>query len=246
MKNNSNISQELIEAIERYHKGTMNKKELKDFNDYLKIDPEFRIQVEDIKTMLLGIEAQSLKEQLDNFHDDIPNTIIKKPNNNKVRFLNYSKIAAAAAIIIAVGSIWFFSSSPNERLYAKYFKPDPGLPTTMSSTDNFDFYDAMVSYKHGDYQKAITKWQVIYEKQSNNDTINYFLGVAHLANKNIEDAIPFLEKTVQSQNAFPLINDAHYYLGLAYLNEGNRKLAKKHFSLSKTDIGKELVLKLTD
>lgn len=224
----------------------MDEKELKDFNDYLKIDPEFRIQVEDIKTMLLGIEAQSLKEQLDNFHDDIPNSTIKKPNNNKIRFLNYSKIAAAAAIIIAVGSIWFFSSSPNEKLYAKYFKPDPGLPTTMSSTDNFDFYDAMVNYKHGDYEIAIDKWQTLVEKKPKNDTINYFLGVAHLANKNIEDAIPFLEKTVQSQNAFPLINDAHYYLGLAYLNGGNRKLAKKHFSLSKTDIGKELILKLTD
>lgn len=244
MKDSNDISQELLEAIERYINGTMDAKELKDFNEYLKIDATFKTQVEDIKTMLLGIETQSLKEQLDVFHETIEDTKTQKNKIQKVRFLNYSKIAAAAAIIIAVGSIWFFSTSPNHRLYATYFKPDPGLPTTMSSsTDNFDFYDAMVHYKHGNYKLAIDKWKVLSEKKPDNDTINYFLGVAHMANKDKTDAIPFLVRAVDDPN-FALINDAYYYLALAYLNVDNVVLAKKHLNLSNTDNSKKLLEEL--
>lgn len=240
MKDNNDISQELLEIIERYINGSMGNQELKDFNQLLEVDDDFKIKVEDIKNMLLGIEAQSLKEQLDGFHDDIPNTIVKKPNNNKIRFLNYSKIVAAAAIIIAVGSIWFFSSSPNERLYAKYFKPDPGLPTTMSSTDNFDFYDAMVNYKHGDYEIAIEKWGKLQQKKPNNDTINYFLGVAQLNNNNELKAIQLLKNaTQQSESVF--LNEAYFYLGLAYLKNNELAKAKESFKSCSSEKSQEII-----
>ncbi len=245
MENNNNISQDLFETIERYLNGTMDIQELKDFNLLLESSDTLKTQISDVKTTLLGIETQSLKEQLDQFHQEIPKTKTQKPLSKKVRFLTFSKIAAAATIIIAIGSIWFFNSQPNQRLYVKYFKPDPGLPTTMGiNEDNFDFYDAMVNYKHGDYTLAISKWSILSHKKPANDTLNYFLGVAHLANKNSDDAIRFLERTVQSKNSFPLINDAHYYLGLAYLKKDNLVLAKKHLLLSHSEAGKELLSKL--
>lgn len=245
MEQNSNISQELFETIERYINNTMDAQELKDFNKLLEVDGAFKLQVEDIKNILLGIETQSLKEQLDDFHNEIPKVTLNN-SPKKTSFLFYSKIAAAAAIIIAVGSIWFFSSSPNQRLYAHYFKPDPGLPTTMGiGDDDFGFYDAMVNYKHGKYKLAIDKWKILSKKKPDNDTLNYFLGVAHLANKNEEDAIPFLERAVEDSD-FALLKDAHYYLGLAYLKFDNRTLAKKHLKLSNTEASKEILLKLTD
>jgi tetratricopeptide (TPR) repeat protein len=245
LKNNSDISQELLEIIENYINGTMNTRELNDFKQLLELDDEFKTKVEDIKTMLLGIENQSLKEQLDEFHKDLPKTKVKKPKDKKVRYLYYSKFAAAAALIIAVGSIWFFSTPQNEKLYTKHFKPDPGLPTTMSSTDNFEFYDGMVSYKHGDYDIAIEKWKTLNETNPENDTLNYFLGVAFLANKNVPDAIPYLENAADAEDNFAFLNDAYYYLGLAYMKEGNIELAKKNLSLSETDTSKLIFSKLT-
>lgn len=223
----------------------MNTRELNDFNQLLELDKDFNTKVEDVKTMLLGIENQSLKEQLDEFHKDIPKTKVKKPKDNKVRYLYYSKFAAAAAVIIAIGSIWFFSTPQNEKLYANYFKPDPGLPTTMSSTDNFDFYDAMVKYKHGDYNIAIDRWKVLSEQNPDNDTLNYFLGVAYMANKNTSEAIPFLERSVEAPDEFVFLNDSYYFLGLAYLKEGNIELAKKNLSLSQVDASKLILSKLT-
>ncbi|WP_298554857.1 tetratricopeptide repeat protein [uncultured Algibacter sp.] len=244
MKDNSEISQELLEIIERYINGSMTIQELKDFNQLLELDKEFKTKVKDVETMLKGIEAQTLKEQLDEFHEAIPQTIIKKPIRGKVRFLNFSKIAVAAALVLAIGGIWFFSSPKNEKLYTNYFKPDPGLPTTMGSTNNFAFYDAMVNYKHGDYNIAIDKWKVLQEKKPENDTLNYFLGVAHLANKNINDAIPFLERSIEAEDGFIFLDEAYLYLGLAYLKEGNVELAKKHLDLSETDTAKAIIAKL--
>lgn len=247
MKDSDNISEEVLETIERYLNGNLSSQELKDFNRLMNLDEDFRQQVEDVRTMLFGIEAQSLKEQLNEFHEELPKTkIVKRSPEERVRFLKYSRIAAAAALVIALGSIWFFSTPHNEKLYAKYFTPDPGLPTTMSTTNNFDFYDAMVNYKHGDYQDAIAKWKVLSEKKPENDTINYFLGVAYLANKNATEAIPFLENAAEAPDSFTFLNDTYYYLGLAYLKEGNIELAKKNLSLSENKNAKEIVLKLTD
>ncbi|MFD1615554.1 tetratricopeptide repeat protein [Gelatiniphilus marinus] len=248
MNPNTNISQELLESVEKYLNNTMDAPNLKAFKSRLKNDFEFKTQVEDIKTLLLAIETQSLKEKLNDFHNQIkPKAEVNTNQENKKNtHINYRKFAVAAAIVIAFGSIWFFSNPPNQKLYAKYFKPDPGLPTAMGSTDNYDFYDAMVNYKRGDYTLAISKWQTLLVQKPENDTLNYFLGVAHLANKNETEAIPFLERSVQSQDTFPLIHDAYHYLGLAYLKEGNLTLAKKYFKLSNTEASNTIILELND
>jgi tetratricopeptide (TPR) repeat protein len=244
LNTNSNTSQEQLEAIERYINNTMAEDELKAFKAKLETDSEFKIQVEDIKTLLSGIEEQSLKEQLDDFHKDIKKQAYKK-DSAKVRYLQFRKLVAAAAIIIALGSFWLFNQNSNERLYSKYFTPDPGLPTTMSNSSNFDFYDAMVNYKQGDYKTAIKKWNLLNTNSPNNDTLNYFLGVAYLANKSEKEAIEFLEKSVKNEN-FSLIDDAYYYLGLSHLKEGNTELAKLYFKKSSVEKSQALISELED
>lgn len=222
----------------------MPKDERTSFELKLAEDQEFKVLVEDIKTLILGIENQSLKEQLDVFHEDLP----KKISVEKRRvgaFPHLGKYAAAAAILLAIAFLWVYSVPQNERLYAKYFTPDPGLPTVMSSNSNFEFYDAMVNYKQGEYKMAIDKWDVLKTKTPNNDTLNYFLGVAHLANKNETTAIDLLKQVTQNSN-FALSDEAFYYLGLAQLKQGNIDDAKKNLKHSKTDNSKALLSKLND
>lgn len=243
MKDNSNITPELLETVERYYNGTMAQQERAHFEEQLQSDPEFKTLVEDIKTTISGIETQALKERLDEYHKEIPthNPLIAPPA--KVRFLSFGKIAVAAGIIIALGMFWYFNGTTNDQLYSKYFTPDPGLPTTMSTSDNFVFYDAMVNYKQGDYTKAISKWEKLELKKPENDTIAYFLGVAHLANKNIEKAIPYLDKTTNKANSV-FLEDAYYYLGLAYLKSDKTEEAIQAFQKSPSDKSREILKKL--
>ena len=156
MKDNSTISQEFLERIERYYNDTMPQEERTEFENKLTSDEAFKTQVEDIKTLLLGIETQALKEQLDTFHKDIPEKTLKD-KSSKIKLFQFAKYAVAAILVLAIGSYWYFGQPTNEKLYTKYFTPDPGLPTTMSATNNFEFYDAMVNYKHGEYKIAISK-----------------------------------------------------------------------------------------
>ena len=140
----------------------------------------------------------------------------------------------AAILVLAIGSYWYFGQPTNEKLYTKYFTPDPGLPTTMSATNNFEFYDAMVNYKHGEYKIAISKWKKIEQKNPTNDTINYFLGVAFMAEKNETESIPYFQKVLVENNSV-FTNDAYYYIGLAYLKNNNLDKAKENFKNSTSE-----------
>lgn len=244
MNLNTNISQELLESVERYLNKNMPYDEQKAFENKLKSDSDFRMQVEEIKTILLAIESQSLKENLDVYHESI-SEVTPEVSDTKIRFLQFRKIAAAAAIIIAIGSFWFFNQNSNAKLYANYFTPDPGLATTMSQNSNFEFYDAMVNYKQGNYKTAISKWKKLYTIKPKNDTLNYFIGVAQMADKNESEAITYLKKVTVSRNS-SFKNDAYFYLGLAYLKNDNLELAKKNLTFSSIDNSKALLSELND
>jgi len=242
---NSNISQELLETIEHYYNGTMDAETLKTFEERLASDAQFGQLVEDVRSLFEGIERQALKEKLDEFHQELEKRNAIVPGDGKVRFLYYKKIAVAAVLVIALGSLWFFTGSANERLYNNHFSPDPGLPTTMGGSENFAFFDAMVDYKQKNYDTAIDKWLVLHKKNPQNDTINYFLGSAYLAKGNGKQAATYLQKTVeQPESTFK--SDAHYYLGLLNLKEGNVDEAKKNLQQSHHENAVTVLDKLKD
>ena len=243
MKEKENISPELLETIERYYNGSMAKEEQEQFEEKLRKDESFQQEVDDIKSLLLAIETQALKEKMDEFHEGLAIQMISKTPPSKVRFLHFRNIAAAVIIVLASVSFWFFNGSSNEKLYSTYFKPDPGLPTTMSTTAEYSFYDAMVSYKRGDYKTAISKWEKQAVKSPNNDTLTYFLGVAYLADKKVEEALPYLVKSSQNKSSV-FQQDAQYYLGLVYLKKDNKAEAIRYLKRSNSEHTKKLLEEL--
>lgn len=240
-----NISQEQLEAIERYLNGQMTGDELTAFETRLQEDETFKTIVDDVKTIFNAIETQALKEKMEDFHEELEDTpIIPLHTKHKSSFKKYL-VAASVVALLGLGYFTFFGKSQNEKLYVKYFTPDPGLPTTMGNTDNFDFYDAMVNYKQGDYQTAINKWEVLLESNTESDTLNYFIGVAHLAKNNTLLAINYLSKVTYS-NANVFDKEAHYYLGLAYLKTNETQLAKENLSFSSYEQSQSILAQLND
>ena len=116
------------------------------------------------------------------------------------------------------------SGSENEKLFAKHFSPDPGLPTTMSTSLNYEFFDAMVNYKREEYDIAITKWERLLQDQSKNDTLNYFLGVSYLAKGDTQLADEFLQKIADHPESI-FSRDAVHYRALALLKKGETEKA---------------------
>ena len=225
------LTEALLETIERYLKLEMEPSEKLAFEEKLQNDPELVQEVEGLKNLFTGIEAAALKRKMEVFHQGIPQeTPVRalRPSKDpkKIRYL------VAACLVALLGIFWFFKrETPQEQLFAKYYAPDPGLPTTMSTTNEYDFYHGMVNYKQGNYPAALTIWEPLLLDKPQNDTLNYFIGVTYLAKGNTAEAIPFLEK-VSSQKESIFWEDSHYYLGFSYLKKGDLEAAKQNFGKS--------------
>lgn len=244
-----NMLQEEFELIEKYLEGTLEGANLIAFEKRLTEDSEMAEIVEEQRLLRDAIQEENLREKLNDFHHSLSEN--KQSSSNKVIFLkSYARYAVAACIAVLL--FWggftylngaYANKAQNEQLFAAHFTPDPGLPTTMSASDNYDFFDAMVSYKQEDYKKAITKWQPLLNKKPENDTLNYFLGVANLAQGNEDEAITFLQWAAENNNSH-FLSDTYYYLGLAYLKSGKASLAIKALEKSDLDKSKPLIEKI--
>jgi len=233
LKKNPDISQEEFESIENYLNNNLSLDEKIAFEKLIQKAPSLANKIEEVKQLLLGIESAVLKNNLDNFHEELhPVRKIQSetfdasesPKKSKNMAIFYS---IAAAIIIIFGIFWFMKDAKSpEKLFAKYFTPDPGLPTVMSTTSDYSFYEGMVDYKRKEYNVAIEKWKKLIPEKQNNDTLDYFLGVAYLAEGDAETSLEYLEPVQKFSNGI-FKEDAYYYAALAKLKTGELEEAKK-------------------
>ncbi len=232
------ISQEQQETFERFLMGHMNAREQERFKIELEANAELKTQFEDFESLFSVIEETALRDKLDEFHNAIPTSDIDRAKSRKSRFY---LVAASVTIFLLFGSFWFFNrQTPGEKIYTKYFTPDPGLPTVMGSAKDYEFYEAMVDYKQENYKTAISKWKVLLKDKPENDTLNYFLGVSHLATEDLSNASFYLEKVKDIERS-AFYKDANFYLGLIQFKAGNIEGAKKALRDSDSDVSREIL-----
>ncbi len=220
------ISQEEFEQIERYLNNEMGAEEAAVFVAQMITDEKLQQKVEEVKLLLLGLKEAVLEEKLNTFHSNIKSN--DQPLSKTVpMFPRYKKwLIAASVISIAFLSVWWLvnADNENEKLYAAYYSPDPGLITAMGNSEDYSFEKAMVDYKEGNYKKAIDAWSKLKVEAPQSDTLNYFLGVAQLANKNSDKAKELLGTITANVNK-PFYKEACWYLGLILLKEGEKDKA---------------------
>lgn len=232
------ISEQQQEEFEHFLLGQMTMDEERIFKEKLKGDRKTLQQFEEFKEMFHAIEENKLRNALEGFHRNFQAEKSAKTSN-----FNRYRIAAGIAILIAIG-LWFFNQpGQNEELFKDYFRPDPGLPTVMGNNENYAFYEAMVDYKRANYKNAIAKWEKQLAAKPDNDTLNYFLGVAHLANENVDNAIKFLSPLSNNRNS-AFYDEINTYLGLALLKKGEIADAKSNLAKSSTKTSKEILAQL--
>ncbi len=234
------ISEERQELFERYLLGQMTVEERGSFETKMIEDQGLQNEFDTFKALFHTVEEAGMRAKLQEFHQNMDEDGVPvRQLNGPERKFNF-RIAATVLLLLSVGGFWFFNrADPNERLFDDYYTQDPGLPTVMGSNDNYEFYEAMVDYKQGHYDIAIEKWGKLLEKKPTNDTLNYFMGSAHLGNRSTNTATPFFENTIQTKGThFEM--EAYYYLGLIHLKSGNRKKAIDFLESSDLKKAKEL------
>ncbi len=224
------ISPEDLEKIDRYISGEMEAGEHAAFSAQINADPDLKTKVEEARLLFLGIKEFALQSDLNSFHKELP--VKQRTAVTRSLFSSKTWLVAASVIVLALISfLWIYNRGENDnKLYAKYYEADPGLMTTMGIADDYEFNRGMVDYRSGKYSETIERWEPIAAAQPARDTLQYFLGVAHLAAGNTSSAIRYLNKLVLMESSFK--NEAYWYLGLAHLKEGNKEEASKWIRLA--------------
>ncbi len=153
-------------------------------------------------------------------------------------------LTIAAALAVLFGIFWMMDkSNKSEKLFAKNFKPDIGLPLKMSNTSTYGFYEGMLDYKQENYTAAIAKWQVLLQANPENDTLNYFLGVTNLAIGDVVKSMEYLQNQERFQQGI-FKEDAAWYAALAKIKEGKSEEAEAFLKNSSSVRNKKLFKEL--
>lgn len=219
----NDISPEELELIERYCLKQLNEDQLAEFDKRINEDAAFNDKVQELTAVFNGIGQAEKYKLMEGWHSSIKS----QPGRLQPgRIIKHRSWMVAAAVLICFVATWliFFTKTTEERLFTKYYNPDSGLITAMSTTDQFVFDNAMVEYKSGNYREAIVAWQQLLKHRPGSDTLHYFMGSAYLALNELAPATLNLKRVIQLPNS-PFIKEAHWYLGLAALQSGNKKEA---------------------
>ena len=184
-------------------------------------DEELQNKIKSVRLLLVGIQESHLTEKMDVFHKEISSQE-KKISQPKAKVFPIKRWMAAASVIVllGLGALLFLNkSNKQERLYSEYYKPDPGLITAMSTSDNYLFDHAMIDYKTKEYDSAIKTWKGLLESNTASDTLNYFIGSAFLAKEKNDSAIFYFQKVIINEKSY-FLNDAYWFIGLALIKEG--------------------------
>jgi tetratricopeptide (TPR) repeat protein len=245
MDTNYTISTEEFLSIEQYLLGESSAEERLAFENNMKANTSLANKVNEVKLLLAGIETASLQERLNAYHAGLKKNH-PQTGRSKVIMLNRKWLAVASIALLVAVSVWLLVLKENkyEKLYAAYYKPDPGLMSAMGIGDNYLFNKAMLDYKTGNYKKAIEEWDKLKSgAQQNNDTLNYFLGAAQQADGNSAAAIALLQ-SMANDDSKPFYRDACWYLGLALLKQGNTNQAISYIEKSGRPESPELINQL--
>ena len=232
MDRNIPISPEAFEEIESYLLRQNTASAQQAFEQRLVTDAVLQDGAKQVQLILTGIREVSLRASVNSFHNELPISNNNVAKISRIIALRRWLVAASIILVLAIGG-WalFGKQSLNEKLYADYFQPDPGLISAMGTTDNYVFDKAMIDYKTGNYTAAITAWKSLLKNDSNNDTLNYFIGSSYIAMTDSKETIFYLQKVTALPQSY-FVKDANWYTGLALLQLNRLKEATEFIQLS--------------
>ena len=234
------MKMENFDTIEKYLLGQMSETEVRDIEARMASDSEFKTEVEHLKTMILGVESFGLKKKLKgrSIGESVDNQTedeIKVVEMKSTRTISFQKLAIAASFTAILFAGWWFlkpGDTGTNELFSDAFVTDPGLPTRMSESDNYDFYDAMVEYKMENYEKALEIWAES-EGTIGADTLNYYMGMAQLNLNNYSEA----EKNLATIDAeSPFSEKAKWYQLKMLIDDKKYEEAKKLIETISPDV----------
>ena len=231
------------EKIDMFLLGRMSDEARNQFEAEMENDAELARLVEVERTLMYSIETMELKNKLKAIAFQESQASSQKPEAT-VRNLFRRNMAIAASLLVLISAgLWMWNSGNNSGSEIdNIFYADAGLPTKMSDTDHYVFYDGMVDYKREEYTEALSKWDNV-NSGIGEDTIQYYQAMALIGLNNYEEAIAMLGLLTRNSD---LYYNAKWYEVFCLIKQGKNEEARKLLQLDglKDKSGYEDVLEI--
>lgn len=244
-----------FEQIELFIKGELKGQELQQFTQQIEQNPELKAEV-DFHSDLIGVfaetEVMAFRKKMEEVKKELDTSEASVAKIVPMR--RWMAIAASFLLLVFVGyGVWqmLYATPTPDSVYANYFEGSKDLPlealtrtatTDDNMTERTKAWEAVQqSYQQENYTQALSNLEN-FERQfptwsaENAIDLRFQKALIFLADGQISKAIPLLEN-VRNDRLFK--EDAHWYLGLAYLKMDDKKAAKEIFlSVNKNEWSK--------
>lgn len=212
-----------LERIEAYLSGSMSKKDRQVFEAEMETDPSTAQAVSNHQKMIHAIEEMGFREMLGEIHQQ--RTMVEIPRRP---FLRRQWLwGVAAGILLLIGFVWLLSPDSNSSLQDTLatIQVDPGLPTTLGTTNELAFGEGMNAYKLGRYAEAETRWMPLLDMNPQNDTLLFYLAQTAFAQEQNLSVVQRLDPILKQGNSI-FQEKSIWYFAVAQLRLGETDTAK--------------------
>ena len=180
-----------------------------------------------------SLEPEVITERVEHKTDEFTDK-----SKNRSGIIRLSVLSAAAVISIFLVLRTLAGNQDTGELYSSFYNPYPAVfEVTRSNglTTGEDYNKIARYYKNKEYGEAVKTYSGLALEIKGSDLYSeFFAGLSCIELKNFDQAIIWLSSVAESDG--DLGKDASWYLGLAYLADGDKENAYKYFDrLSRSD-----------
>lgn len=214
------------ELIEAYFAGTLSADQQRQLEMLLKHDSDFseafKFEKETRDTIVYN-EREKIKERFR----------VLEQQATPVGKLTYWYVAASILILCLAGWLIFRAqpSVDTDKLYAQYMEPYPNVITPKvrgELSGNQMMSEALALYDKQAYKEAALLLKQVYNEHPEKQTA-FYLAICQLMLKEPGEAIALLQSGEWHDTTTPTSTVINWYLGMAYLQQGDREKALSHF-----------------
>jgi len=223
--------------IEKYLSNELTGSENNEFKELLLKDPSLMSEMNLRKRVNYFIDKLNFIEALDRASEEAEKEELKeflimkhKATGPRLRPAIIWVAAASVLLILGISLIWKLSSKPipEKELFAAYYKPlKKEVAEDYVFTSNV-LQEGRKKYFEEDYQDVLTIFDNIPESLNIQAEKEFFCGLALIELEYYPEAIERFEHLI-SMHKFEYVSHAYWYLGLCYLQTGNKESAKATF-----------------
>ena len=215
---------ENLDLIDAYLNGNLDTKEMLDFDDRLKSDPEFQLEFQEAKLIKNIIREEVRSKVLQSLKDQEASIEKRQITKTHTTMKKYISIAASLLLIVSLSYFGFFSGTSEvdgAKIFGQYYQAYTNIASGIERGSAVDLTNlknqAYYAYDLGSYEEAERGLSQLVETEKNAE--NYFyLGITHIETGDIEAAKNDLNIVLNNYSEYN--EQAQWYLALTLLKDG--------------------------